>query len=36
VRIEPRRAGRPLLPVEVHLARDPDSGTPRVIGLRRH
>jgi hypothetical protein len=36
VRITPRRAGRPLPPLEIHLARAPDSGSPRVIGLRRY
>jgi hypothetical protein len=36
VRVAVRRAGREMPPVDVHAARDPNTGRPRVIGLRRH
>ncbi len=35
IRIDTARAGRRLPAVLVHVARDPRSGAPRVIGLRR-
>ena len=35
VEIATERPGAALPPTLVHLARDPDSGAPRVIGLRR-
>jgi hypothetical protein len=36
VRIVTRRGDRMFAPVHVHLARDPGTGRPRVIGLRRY
>ncbi|MBL4632354.1 MAG: hypothetical protein JKY56_00690 [Kofleriaceae bacterium] len=36
VRITTRRGGTTLPPVDVHLARTPESGQLRVIGIRRH
>jgi len=36
VRVVTRRGGRTLPPVHLHLAREPRSGRPRIIGLRRY